>query len=218
MDNLRRIKAAKGIEKADIVIKNAKICDILAHRIVEGDVAIADGVIMGIGRYEGEIEMDAGGRYVMPTLVEGHVHIESSMLTPGEYAKLCAIKGVTEVIADPHEIANVLGEKGLKFMIEAAKGVPINIRFMLPSCVPATAFDSSGAVIDSNETKRLMEKYDFFGIGEMMNYPGLLSLVGDVVDKLDTDKVIDGHAPGLSGKDLNAYLVTGIKMKELNMI
>lgn len=211
MDNYKRIRAAKGEEKCDLVIKNAKICDLLAHRIVEGDVAITDGVIVGIGSYEGIEELDAKGAYVMPSFVESHVHIESSMLTPGYFAQLEAIKGVTEVIADPHEIANVSGEEGLEFMIAAAKGVPVNIRFMLPSCVPATPFDSSGAVIDSSELKRLMEKYDFFGLGEMMNYPGLLMCVPDVVDKLDTDKIIDGHAPLLSGKDLNAYAVTGIK-------
>lgn len=211
MDNRKRIKAAKGEEKCDLVIKNARICDIFTHSIIQADLGITDGVIIGWGEYEGERETDANGGFVMPSFVESHVHIESSMLSPGEYARLCAIKGVTEVIADPHEIANVAGEEGLKFMLEAAKDLPISIHFMLPSCVPATPFDSSGAVIDEKELHRLMEKYDFFGLGEMMNYPGLLSCVDDVVKKLDTNKVIDGHAPFLSGKSLNAYVSTGVK-------
>ena len=210
MNNYRRIKAAKGEEKCDLVIKNAKVVDVFTHSIIEGDVAVADGVIVGIGEYEGEKVIDANNSYVMPSFVESHVHVESSMLTVGEYAKLCAVKGVTEVIADPHEIANVSGEEGLKFMLEGAKGLPVNIHFMLPSCVPATPFDSSGCVIDSNLLHELMEKYDFYGLGEMMNYPGLLGCVSDVVDKLNTDKIIDGHAPLLTGKALNAYAAAGI--------
>lgn len=211
MDNYKRIRAAKGEEKCDLVIKNARICDIFTHSIIQADLGITDGVIIGWGKYEGEREIDAENGFVMPSFVESHVHIESSMLAPSEYARLCAIKGVTEVVADPHEIANVAGEEGLKFMMESAKDLPVKIHFMLPSCVPATPFDSSGAVIDSKELHRLMEKYDFFGLGEMMNYPGLLSCAGDVVDKLDTDKVIDGHAPFLSGNDLNAYVATGVR-------
>ncbi len=211
MDNYKRIKAARGIEECDLVIKNAKIVDVFTHRIINGNVGVTDGVIVGIGDYKGKEEIDAEGSYLMPSFTESHVHIESSMLSPSYFAQLEAVKGVTTVIADPHEIANVCGEKGLKFMLDAAKDVPVDIRFMLPSCVPATPFDSSGAVIDCNEVKRLLEKYPFYGLGEMMNYPGLLNGVCDVIEKLDTDKVIDGHAPLLSGNDLNAYAVTGIK-------
>ncbi len=211
MDNYKRIKAAKGEEKCDLVIKNARICDLFTKSIIESDLGITDGVIIGWGKYEGVNEIDAEGSFVMPSFVESHVHIESSMLAPLDYAKLCAIKGVTEVIADPHEIANVAGEEGLKFMLESAKDLPVNIHFMLPSCVPATPFDSSGAVIDSNALHALLEKYDFYGLGEMMNYPGLLATVPDVVEKLNTDKIIDGHAPLLTGSDLNAYIAAGIK-------
>lgn len=211
MDNSKRIKAAKGEIKADLVIKNANICDLLTHSVTEGDVAITDGVIVGVGSYSGIEEIDANGKYVMPSFVESHVHIESSMLSPGEYARLAAAKGVTEVIADPHEIANVSGEDGLEFMINSAKDLPVNIHFMLPSCVPATPFDSSGCIIDSEKTAYLMEKYNFFGLGEMMNYPGVLSCVPDVLNKLNTDKIIDGHAPLITGKDLNAYAAAGIK-------
>lgn len=211
MNNYKRIKAATGEEKCDLVIENAKICDLFTHSIIEGNLGITDGVIVGCGDYEGECRIDAKGSFVMPTFVESHVHIESSMLTPGHFARLCAVKGVTEVIADPHEIANVAGEDGLRFMLEEAKDLPVNIHFMLPSCVPATAFDSSGAVIDAEKMKSLMGRYDFLGLGEMMNYPGVLSCKRDVLEKLDTDKVIDGHAPLLSGKALNGYAVTGIK-------
>ncbi len=211
MDNYKRIKTAKGEEKCDLVIKNAKIADLFTHSVIEADLAITDGVIVGWGEYEGNEEIDAMGKYVIPSFVESHVHIESSMLTPGEFAKLEAVCGVTCVIADPHEIANVSGEAGLKFMIECAKDLPVDIFFMLPSCVPATPFDSSGAVIDAENVRRLMEKYNFHGLGEMMNYPGLLSGVGDVIEKLDTEKVIDGHAPLLSGKELNAYISAGVK-------
>ena len=211
MEKMRVIRAAKGEELCDLVIKNARIVDLFTHSVVEGDVGITDGVIVGIGEYEGRESINACGGYVMPSFVDSHLHIESSMLTPDEYVRLVVPKGVTEIIADPHEIANVCGEEGLKFMIESAKDLPIDLHFMLPSCVPATPFDSSGAVIDASEMKRLMEKYDFFGLGEMMNYPGLLGCVEDVLKKLDTDKVIDGHAPLLSGKELNAYAVTGIK-------
>lgn len=211
MDSFKRISAAKGDIKAELVIKNAKICDLALGRVYEGDVAVTDGVIVGYGEYDGEEEVDAKGGYVMPTFVESHVHIESSMLTPPEFARLEALSGVTEVIADPHEMANVCGEDGLKFMIDSAKNLPINIHFMLPSCVPATEFDSSGAVIDAEKTAELMEKYPFYGLGEMMNYPGLLALAPDVVKKVTTEKIIDGHAPLLSGKELNAYAAAGIR-------
>lgn len=212
MNNYKRIEAAKGEKKAELVIKNAKICDLLLHRIYDGSVAVTDGVIVGIGEdYEGETEIDAEGSYVMPSFVESHVHIESSMLTPGEFAKLEAAWGVTEVIADPHEIANVAGEDGLKFMFESAKGAPVNIHFMLPSCVPATDFDSPGAVIDSKKTKELMQKYGFWGLGEMMNYPGLLAGIPETVEKLSVCDMIDGHAPMLGGKMLNAYIASGVR-------
>ncbi len=211
MDKYRRIRCAKGEEKCDLVIKNGKLVDVFCHQIKEGSLGIADGVIVGWGDYEGIEEIDAAGSYVMPSFTESHVHIESSMLAPSYFAELAAAWGVTCVVADPHEIANVCGEEGLKFMMESAKDAPIDIKFMLPSCVPATPFDSSGAVIDADETKRLMEKYPFYGLGEMMNYPGLLAGVPDVIEKLLEGRIIDGHAPLLSGKELNGYVVSGIK-------
>ena len=204
------IKAAAGEIKSDLVLKNGKIIDILGHRIVEGDVALKDGIIVGIGNYEGKNEIDVRGAYIAPGFVDSHVHIESAMITPSEYANTVMPKGVTTIIADPHEIANVCGEEGLKFMIEDSKNVPLDIHFVLPSCVPATPFDNTGCIIDADMTKALLEKYDFIGLGEMMNYPGVIGCVPDVIKKLECSRYIDGHAPMVYGKDLNAYICGGI--------
>ncbi len=205
------IKAALGDAKADLVLKNGKIIDVLNHRIVEGSVAVKDGIIIGIGNYEGENEVDVKGAYIAPGFVDSHVHIESAMVTPSQYAKAVMPKGVTTIIADPHEIANVKGEDGLAFMIEDSKAAPLEVHFMLPSCVPATPFDNAGCVIDGEKTAELLNKYVFLGLGEMMNYPGVIGCVPDVIAKLKSAKYIDGHAPMISGKGLNAYACGGIK-------
>ncbi len=204
------IQAALGKKRADLVLKNGKIIDVLNHRIIEGNVAVKDGIIIGIGDYEGFEEIDVNGAYIAPGLVDSHVHIESAMVTPSEYAKMVVPKGVTTIIADPHEIANVCGEAGLKFMIEDSKNIPLDIFYMLPSCVPATPYDHNGCVIDGKMTEELMEKYPFLGLGEMMNFPGVINCDSDVMRKLDTAYYIDGHAPMIRGKDLNAYICGGI--------
>ncbi len=205
------IKAALGEEKADLVLKNGKIIDVLNHRIVDGDVAISCGKIVGIGDYEGVEEVDLKGAYVSSGFVDSHIHIESAMVSPSQYAKAVIPKGVTTIIADPHEIANVKGEAGLKFMIEDSKNVPLDVHFMLPSCVPATPFDNAGCVIDGEMTEQLLSKYNFLGLGEMMNYPGVIGCDSDVMRKLKSAKYIDGHAPMISGKSLNAYACGGIR-------
>ena len=205
------IQSALGNVKADLVLKNGKIIDVLNHRIVEGNVAVKDGVILGTGDYEGEREIDVKGAYIAPGFVDSHVHIESAMVTPSQYAKAVMPKGVTTVIADPHEIANVKGEDGLAFMIEDSKSSPLEVHFMLPSCVPATPFDHAGCVIDGEMTEELLKKYDFLGLGEMMNYPGVTSCVPDVHKKLESAEYIDGHAPMIRGMGLNAYACGGIK-------
>lgn len=205
------INSALGNEKADLVIKNGKIIDILNHRIVEGNVAVKEGIIIGLGDYEGIEEIDVKGAYIAPGFIDSHIHIESAMVTPSQYAKAVMPKGVTTIIADPHEIANVRGEDGLAFMIEDSKSVPLEIHFMLPSCVPATPFDHSGCVIDSKMTTELISKYEFLGLGEMMNYPGVIGCVDDVIKKLESAEFIDGHAPMVCGKELNAYACSGIK-------
>ncbi len=207
----RIIRAALGEERAQLVIKNAKIVDVFCRRIIEGDVAITDGVIVGTGNYDGETVIDANGAFVMPSFIDGHLHIESSMLAPAQFAKIIAPKGVTTIIADPHEIANVCGEAGLEYMIKSAEGVPVDIRFMMPSCVPATPFENSGAVIDAAKTREIMAHHEFFGLGEMMNYPGLLACSEDVLAKIECADIVDGHAPSVSDKQLCAYAACGIR-------
>ncbi len=204
------IDAAYGRKKADIVLKNGKVIDVLGHGIIEGNVGIKDGVIIGIGNYEGMEEIDVKGAFIAPGLVDSHVHIESAMVTPAEYARAVMPKGVTSVIADPHEIVNVCGEDGLKFMIENGNTVPLDIHYMLPSCVPATPFDHSGATIDGDMTRELISKYSLKGLGEMMNYPGVVYCDEDVLKKLEGSKYTDGHAPMIEGMGLNAYICGGI--------
>lgn len=205
------IKAAKGEEKSELVLKNATVVDVFNHQTIECDVAISNGTIIGLGDYNGYCEVDLHGNYVMPSFINAHVHIESSMLSPVEYAKAVIPKGVTKIIADPHEIVNVCGENGLSYMIDSAKNIPLDIHYMLPSCVPATPFDSSGCIINGDDTQKLYKKYHLFGLGEMMNFPGVLSGDNDIIKKISCCDIVDGHAPGLTGKDLCAYIDCGIK-------
>lgn len=205
-----RIKAALGQIKADLVLKNGIIVDVFCHRLIEGDVAIHDGIIVGIGGYEGVKEIDITGKYVMPAFIDSHVHIESSMLTPTEYAGAVIPFGVTTIITDPHEILNVCGENGLRFMINSADNSMLDVYFMAPSCVPATEFEHSGSVIDSKLLRELKNKYKFIGLAEMMNYVGVINCDDEILRKISLFNIIDGHAPGLSGNQLNAYISGGI--------
>nr|QGT51111.1 adenine deaminase [uncultured Firmicutes bacterium] len=204
------IAVAAGRKKAELVLKNAKIVDVFCRRIITGDVAIHQEKIAGIGDYTGETERDVCGAYVMPSLIESHAHIESAMLPPREYAKLVIPHGVTAMVADPHEIANVCGEAGLNFMLKDAENLPLEIYFMLPSCVPATPFEHAGAVIDGVTTQKFMESGNFYGLAEMMNVPGVVGADEDVLRKLSSTSRIDGHAPAVSGKELAAYISAGI--------
>lgn len=205
------IEAAVGRKKADIVFKNAKVVDVFTHSIRETDVAVKNGFIIGFGEYDGKEEIDVNGKYIMPSFIDSHLHIESSMLSPSEYAAIVVPKGVGAIIADPHEIANVCGEDGLKYMIDSSKGLPLDFHFMLPSCVPATPYESTGAAIDSRMTKELLEKYDFLGLGEMMDFVSVLLNKEEVIDKIKSTEIVDGHAPGLKGKDLYTYVAAGVK-------
>ena len=204
----RLIDAAMDRAAADIVIKNGFIADVFTGRFLQYDVLIKDGKICGIGEYDCANIIDASGKYILPGFIDSHLHIESSMVTPPQYAKAVMPHGVTTVIADPHEIANVCGKNGLEFMKKSANGLPLDIYYMLPSCVPATAFEHSGAVLTADDTHELAG--DFFGIGEMMNYPGVVSGDTQTLAKLIGSN-IDGHAPGLSGRRLDAYVCAGIK-------
>lgn len=205
------IKAAKGEIKANIVIKNCKYADVFTKKFVDGNVAIFKDKIIYIGdECDAEYIIDADGGFLCPGFIDSHLHIESSMVTPQEYAKVIMPKGITTIIADPHEIANVCGEKGIDFMIASGKNSPLSINFMIPSCVPAASFENSGAVLDSSDVAKLIKEKKSIGLGEMMNYPGVLSCDDEVIKKIMAADFIDGHAPLLSGKDLNAYICTGI--------
>lgn len=210
------INVARGIEKADLVIKNANIVNVLSEEIYKGDIAIVDGIIAGIGEnYSGEKEIDVNGAYVSPSFIDGHVHLESAMMLPKEFASVVLPAGTTTVIIDPHEISNVLGLHGISFMHEAVKNLPMDVFTMLPSCVPATPFETSGFDLNSYDLSLLIDKPWVLGLAEMMNFPGVLNLDNNVMAKLELakskEKRIDGHAPYLSGKDLCAYVASGVK-------
>ena len=214
MENI--INVARGLEKADLVIKNANIVNVLSEEIYKGDIAIVDGIITGIGEnYSGKKEIDVNGAYVSPSFIDGHVHLESAMMLPKEFASVVLPAGTTTVIIDPHEISNVLGLHGISFMHEAVKNLPMDVYTMLPSCVPATPFETSGFDLNSYDLSLLIDKPWVLGLAEMMNFPGVLNLDNNVMAKLELakskEKRIDGHAPYLSGKDLCAYVASGVK-------
>lgn len=207
------IKAAKGEEIADTVIKNANIINVLSGDIHRGDVAVVNGKIVGIGKdYKGKEEIDINGSYLSPSFIDGHVHLESAMISPYEYAKAVIPSGTTTVVADPHEISNVLGLQGISFMREATRNLPLDVYMMLPSCVPATDMETSGSKLSASDLSIFIKKQWVLGIGEMMNFPGVLNCDQTVINKitLPVSKRVDGHAPGLSGKNLCAYISTGI--------
>ena len=210
------INVARGFEKADLVIKNANLVNVLSEEIHKADIAIKDGIIAGIGEnYSGEKEIDIQGAYVTPSFIDGHVHLESTMMLPSEFAKVALPAGTTTVIIDPHEISNVLGLHGISFMHEAVKNLPLDVYTMLPSCVPATPFETSGFDLNSYDLSLLIDKPWVLGLAEMMNFPGVLNQDNNVMAKLELaksrGKCIDGHAPYLHGKDLCAYIASGVK-------
>ena len=210
------INVARGFEKADLVIKNANIVNVLSEEIHKADIAIKDGIIAGIGEnYSGEKEIDIQGAYVTPSFIDGHVHLESTMMLPSEFAKVALPAGTTTVIIDPHEISNVLGLHGISFMHEAVKNLPLDVYTMLPSCVPATPFETSGFDLNSYDLSLLIDKPWVLGLAEMMNFPGVLNQDNNVMAKPELaksrGKCIDGHAPYLHGKDLCAYIASGVK-------
>ncbi len=206
-----RINAARGVVPADAVFKNAKIFNPFSCTWETGTLAVKDGVILGIGNYTGKTEYDLSGRYLVAGLIDAHVHIESSLLTPREYARLVAQHGTATVIADPHEIANVAGAAGIEYMLSQRVGLPVDIRYMLPSCVPATPVDVGGAVLDAADLESFRDQEGVLGLGEMMNFPGVLGGDPSIGEKLALFSLRDGHAPILSGMDLNAYILAGLQ-------
>jgi adenine deaminase len=208
-----RIRIASGDGKADLLIKNGRVVDVFSGQIEKKNVAIFGGVIVGFGDYQAREVMDVKGDFLCPGLIDGHVHIESSMVTIPEFARAVLPNGTTTVITDPHEIANVLGLQGIHFMADSARGVPLNVFIMLPSCVPATPMETSGATLKAMDLKPLFRKPWAIGLAEMMNFPGVIFRNPQVLKKIEMakGKRLDGHAPMLSGKGLYAYLTAGIR-------
>ena len=211
----KRIRVAAGREPADLVIQNAKVVNVFTAEIQELDVAISDGVIAGLGSYEGKEVVDAGGAYLLPGLIDSHIHIESSFLTPEEFARLAVPHGTTTIIADPHEIVNVCGLEGLAYMCRAAGRTALNVRFMAPSCVPATGWEDAGAVVDASVLGAALHLKGVYGVGEFMDNAGVLNQEDAVLEKFlvaaEAGVVVDGHAPGVVGDALRGYLATGIR-------
>lgn len=208
------IAAARGEEPVDLLLANAQLVNVLSGEIHPADIAIHDGRVVGLGNYPKARQVeDLGGRFVCPGFVDAHVHLESSMVQPAEFAKAVVPHGTTAVVCDPHEIANVLGLDGVRYILDASEGLPVRVYVMAPSCVPATHMETAGAEITADEISQLWDHERVIGLAEMMNYPGVLFRVPAVLDKIRAagSRPIDGHAPGLSGPDLNAYIAAGVR-------
>lgn len=206
------ILVARGQQKAALVFKNAQIFNSFTGEFESADLAISGGYIAGIGDYQGLVEYDASGCYLTPAFADAHVHIESSMLSPQEFAKVLLLNGTTSIFADPHEIVNVLGAAGMDYMLKATANLPVDVYFTLPACVPASPFETAAVSFDVREFTDYKGQPRVVGLGEMMNFPGVLNLEPAVIKRLKyfANKVIDGHAPTLTGKELNAYIAAGI--------
>lgn len=207
----RLVPVARGSSPADVLFENAELFNPFTCEWSRTDVAVKDGIVLGTGRYRAKTTIDFRGRRVVPALIDAHVHIESSLLSPPEFARLVAKHGTTTVIADPHEIANVCGAEGLEFMLGWRGKVPIDLFFMLPSCIPATPLDRGGAALSAGDLRAFAGRDGVIGLGEVMNVPGVLSCDPEVMEKISLFSIVDGHAPLLSGQDLDAYILAGIQ-------
>ena len=208
----RLIKVARGIEPPDLVLKGGQIVNVFSNEIYPADVALCGEQIAGVGSYTGPKELDCRGKIITPGFLDGHMHIESSMVTVSEFAKTVSPHGTTTIMADPHELANVLGTEGIEYVLQTAKYQPLSVYVMLPSCVPATDLETSGARLKAADLQPYLDNPWVLGLAEMMNYPGVLFEADEVLEKLGIvgNKMVDGHAPQLSGKDLNAYIAAGV--------
>jgi adenine deaminase len=208
-----RIRIASGQGKADLLVRNGQVVDVFSGQIEKKDVAVYGGIIIGFGDYPARKIVDLEGDFLCPGLIDGHVHVESSMVTVPEFARAVVPRGTTTVVIDPHEIANVLGQDGVRYMAESAVGTPLNVLVMVPSCVPATHLETSGAILNSDDLKPLLDEPWAIGLAEVMNFPGVISADPDVLSKIEAarGKRVDGHAPLLTGKALSAYLVAGVR-------
>jgi adenine deaminase len=209
----RLLEASLGKRPCDLVLRNCSIIDVFSCDSFKSDIGIYRGVIAGFGDLKGKREVDIEGRTVAPGFFDGHVHIESSMLSPAEFARAAVAKGTTSIVADPHEIANVLGLEGLRYMLDSSAKLPLNMFFMLPSCVPSTDLETSGSRLSAEDLKLFIERRDVLGLGEVMNYHALLNGSEKLIGEIETfrDMRIDGHAPRLSGRELDAYVALGIE-------
>ena len=211
---LRIVDVAAGRQKANLVLKNASYVNVFTNEICQGDIAVAEGLIVGMGAYSGETEFDMSGKIVLPGFIDAHIHLESSLVSPKEFAKAVLPHGTTTVVTDPHEIANVMGTDGIEYMLQATADLPVDVRFMLPSCVPATPLDESGAILDYRSIDSFYDHPRVQGLAEMMNYVGAINADPNVIEKIVAaqahHKKIDGHAPGITGNDLNAYIAAGV--------
>lgn len=212
-DTAELIRVARQELAAALVLRNARVVDTNTGAIEHADVAVHHGLVAGVGRYENGAEcVDLDGAYLLPGLIDGHTHIESSMLHPARYAEAVVPHGTLTLVTDLHEIANACGLAGIEFAIRWSHRLPLDMAFMAPSCVPATPLETSGAALGADEIRGLLARTEIIGLGEVMNYPGVLAGLPDVLAKIEAarGKPIDGHAPGLRGADLNAYLAAGI--------
>jgi adenine deaminase len=211
----KELLVARGMEKADLVLKNANIINVFTEKIDLADVAVCDGFIVGIGEYDGIEEIDCTGKFIAPGFIDGHIHLESSMLKPVEFAKAVLPHGTTAVITDPHEIANVSGIDGIEYMMEASDGIPLDVYFVLPSCVPATAYDESGCILKAQDLEPLYHNKKVLGLAEVMDYyetiRGDYDILQKIADAQEHNKIVDGHAPGLYGKEACAYVAAGVQ-------
>ncbi|MDD4504637.1 MAG: adenine deaminase [Clostridiaceae bacterium] len=209
------VDVAAGRAKAQTVFKDINLVNVFTGEIYKTDVAVHDGYIAGIGEYSGATELNMEGKYLAPGFIDGHVHIESSMVTPGEFARAVAARGTTAMVADPHEIANVKGMAGIKYMLEGTENLPIDVYIMLPSCVPATPFENSGSVLKAEDLMETINHPRVLGLGELMDFTNVIqnekSIMNKIVLAKNANKFIDGHDPLLSGKDLNAYIAAGVR-------
>jgi adenine deaminase len=206
----RRLAVARGDEPADLVVRGGKVLSVFTREWLDADVAIVDGHVAGLGAYEGEDTLDASGRYVVPGFVDAHMHLESSKLLVDEFARLVLPFGTTAVVADPHEIANVLGTDGVHWLIDLCSEVPLDVYFMASSCVPASGFESPRRALTPGDLDALLRRRRVIGLAEMMNFPGVIAGAESELEKLGLARHVDGHAPGVLGRELNAYAAAGI--------
>ena len=210
----RIIAAAAGREPADLVLKNATFVNVFSNELSTMDIAVAEGLIVGMGSYQGQSEVDCTGKIILPGFLDAHIHLESSLVSPTEFVKAVLPHGTTTVVTDPHEIANVMGTDGIEYMLQATEDLPVDVRFMLPSCVPATPLDESGAILDYRAIDSFYDHPRVQGLAEMMNFVGAINGDEQTVEKIVAaqahHKKIDGHAPDLQGNDLNAYIAAGV--------